>query len=138
MFSLAFILLKMDTYSNDFENFFLREKLLKLHRDKIKSGSCQCKCSKQFSFSITRNYIKDQISKILGKDTCQNIATTSQIGQSHLGNNQYSATASQMGRFCLRTSETLQRYLKQVRVIDKPVETTICCLSMVQDVKKGH
>ena len=38
-----------------------------------------------------------------------------------LGISQYVATTSQSGRFYLRTNQTLQRRLKQVRVIDVPV-----------------
>ena len=45
---------------------------------------------------------------------------------------------SQIGRFYLRTSETSQKRLKYVGIIDVPIETLLWCLSMVQDDNIGH
>ena len=47
-------------------------------------------------------------------ENCYDCAS-SHVSQSRLGSSWYVATSSQIGRLCLRTSETLQRRLKQVR-----------------------
>ena len=44
----------------------------------------------------------------------------------------------QIGRFYLRTSETSQKRLKYVRVIDVPIEKLWWNLSMIQDAEISH
>ena len=81
------------------------------------------------------------MSKITIKDSSLYVATTSQrrqshlgasknvsatclVSQSHLGTSCYIARMSQICQFCLRTPETSQRRLNQVRLIDVSVETS--------------
>ena len=120
LFSLGCNLLKMDVYSNDFQKIFLAKNLCDCQIRSNQILSCQCKCYEPFPFLI------DQISKITTKDISQSVATTFQrrqsqldfrknvsatclVGQSHLGTSWYITRTSQIGRFCLRTSETSQR-----------------------------
>ena len=69
MFSLACNLLKMDAYSNDFQNIFLAKNLCDCNQIRSKQIFVNVNAPNHFSFLINRKDIKDQISKIKIRDT---------------------------------------------------------------------
>ena len=84
MFSLACNLLKMDTYSNNFQNIFLAKNPCDCQ---IRSNQIVASAEyyEQFPLLINRKDVKDQISKIKTQDTGLYVAYKSQRRQSHLG-----------------------------------------------------